>query len=320
MTRRGRSSIPPPLEKKAPEPVTGPSGTIAFVGLGAMGRPMAARLLEAGLTVRVYNRTRGPERALAKHGATACSTPGECARGADIVITMLSDAEALATVLEGRDGVLAQLASERRKPRAVLVDMSTIGRAAAIAAGRRAEEHGARFVDAPVSGSVAPAGTGDLVALVGGTVRSVERVRPTLSVLCKKLIHAGGIGQGQALKVVLNGIGAHHLVAFTSMLALGEGAGLARDVLLDAFTTGAFATPSYVGKRDKLLARDYAADFALALALKDCALNAALQDEVGISLPVHRAVTKDVEAGVREGHGELDLFALEKHYVRRARS
>lgn len=322
MTRRGRSSIPPPLAlaKQGPGPQTGPSGTIAFLGLGTMGRPMAARLVAAGLPVRVYNRTRGPERALAKHGATACSTPGECVRGADIVITMLSDAEALATVLEGRDGVLAQLASEQRKPRPVLVDMSTIGRSAAIAAGRRAEDSGVRFVDAPVSGSVGPAGTGDLVALVGGTVRSVERVRPTLSVLCKKIIHAGGVGQGQALKVVLNGIGAHHLVAFTSMLALGESAGLARDVLLDAFTTGAFATPSYVGKRDKLLARDYAADFALFLALKDCALNAALQEEVGMSLPVHRAITSDVEAGIKEGHGNLDLFALEKHYAKRART
>jgi len=282
-----------------------------------MGRPMAARLIEAGYDVRVYNRTRGPSHTLAKLGALACPTPGDCATGADVVITMLSDAEALATVLEGRDGVLAAFAREKRKPRPVLVDMSTIGRTAAIAAGRRAEEHGARFVDAPVSGSVRPAGSGELIALVGGSVRSVERVRPVLGVLCKKVIYAGGVGQGQTLKVVLNGVGAHHLVAFTSMLALGEGAGLARDVLLDAFTTGAFATPSYVGKREKLLARDYTADFALELALKDCELNVALQGEVGLELPVHRAIVADVAAGVRAGLGELDLFALEKHYGRR---
>jgi 3-hydroxyisobutyrate dehydrogenase-like beta-hydroxyacid dehydrogenase len=281
-----------------------------------MGRPMAERLVASGFSVRVYNRTRGPDRALAKLGATACASPGECARGADVVITMLSDAEALASVLEGRDGVLATFAREQRVPRAVLVDMSTIGRKAAVAAGRRAEEHGARFVDAPVSGSVRPAGTGELVALVGGTMRSVERVRPVLSVLCKKTIHAGGIGQGQALKVVLNGVGAHHLVAFTSMLSLGERAGLARDVLLDAFTTGAFATPSYIGKRDKVLSRDYAPDFTLALALKDCALNTALQHEVGMHLPVHRAIVQDVENGVKEGLGQLDLFALERHYER----
>ena len=146
-------------------------------------------------------------------------------------------------------------------------------------------------------------------------MRSVERVRPVLDVLCKKL-HAGPIGAGQALKVVLNGLGAHHLVAFTSMFALGERAGLARDIVLDAFTTGAFATPSYVGKRSKVLARDYSPEFSLALTLEDCRLAVELSDEVGLKLPVHRAIVADVEAGIREGLAELDLFALEKHYAR----
>ncbi len=314
VTRRGRGSIPPAAGKAE---ASAAKATVAFLGLGVMGRPMAARIVEAGFPVRVYNRTRGPEKALAKLGATACLSPADCADGADIVITMLSDAEALASVLEGRDGVLATFARERRKPRPVLVDMSTIGRKAAIAASLRAEKYGARFVDAPVSGSVRPARSGELVALMGGSMKSVERVRPVLATLCKKVIHAGGVGQGQALKVVLNGIGAHHFVAFTSMLALGERAGLARDVLLDAFTTGAFATQSYVGKRDKVLARDYSPDFALALALKDCILNGALQDEVGLQLPVLKAIRREIEGGVAEGLGELDLFALEKHYTKR---
>lgn len=335
VTRRGRGTIPPapPEPEKAPdhapekapdkaeqEPaVAAPDArqTVAFIGLGAMGQPMAARLVQAGFPLRVYNRTRGPEKELSKLGATACISPADCADGADVVITMLSDAEALATVLEGPDGVLAAFAREQRKPRPVLVEMSTIGRKAAIAASQRAEKHGARFVDAPVSGSVRPARNGELVALMGGSMRSIERVRPVLDALCKKLIHAGGVGQGQALKVVLNGIGAHHFVAFTSMLALGERAGLARDVLLDAFTTGAFASPSYIGKRDKVLAHDFTPDFALALALKDCILNAALQDEVGLQLPVVSAIRRDIESGVAEGLGELDLFALEKHYVKR---
>lgn len=311
VSRRARPSPQGPLSAR-----TSTSVTVAFLGLGAMGTPMAARLVASGLPVRVWNRTRGPEKALAKLGATPTGTPRECAEGADVVVTMLSDAEALTAVLQGRDGVLATFANERRKPRAILLDMSTIGRAAAIATGRLVEAHGAHFVDAPVSGSVRPAGAGELVALVGGGVRSVERVRSVLAVLCRKLIHAGGVGQGQALKVVLNGVGAHHLVAFTSMLALGERGGLARDILLDAFTTGAFASPSYVGKRDKVLARDYTPDFSLALALKDCALNRALQEELGVDLPVHRAIFEDIASGVKEGLGDLDLFALEKHYER----
>lgn len=277
---------------------------------------MASRLLAAGFPLRVFNRTKSTMKSV--FGATPCATPGECARGAEIIVTMVSDGEALASLLEGRDGVLAAIAAERRKPRPVVVDMSTVGRRVALLVAKRVEEHGARFVDAPVSGSVAPAGRGELLALVGGSIRSVERARPVLESLCKRVIHAGGIGQGQALKTVLNGVGAHHLVAFTSMLALGEAAGLARDVILDAFTTGSFATPSYAGRRDKVLARDYSAEFSLALALKDCLLAAELQEEVGLRLPVHRAITSEVSAGVTEsGLGELDLFALEKHYHRR---
>ncbi len=303
------SSAPPARAAEERPPV-------ALLGLGAMGRPMAARLVDAGFPLRVWNRTKSTMKSV--FGATPCATPRECARGADIVVTMVSDGEALASLLEGPDGVLSAFAAEKRKPRPVLVDMSTVGRRATLLVAKRAEEHGARFVDAPVSGSVGPAGRGELVALVGGTVRSVERARPVLETLCKKMIHAGGVGQGQALKTVLNGLGAHHLVAFTSMLALGESAGLARDVILDAFTNGAFATPSYVGKRDKVLARDYAPEFSLALALKDCRLAAELSAEVGVDLPVHRAIVADVEAGVLEDDlGELDLFALEKHYSQR---
>lgn len=301
---------------RAPAP-RGAGATVAFLGLGAMGRPMAMRLVQSGFDVRVYNRTKSVATGLTRHGASPFVTPKECASGADVVITMVSDAEALANVLEGPVGVLAAFAAHRKKPRPIVVDMSTIGRQAAIAAAKRVEEHGGKFVDAPVSGSVVPAGNGELVALVGGGVSTVERVRPVLSVLCKRIVHAGPIGQGQALKVILNGIGAHHLVALTSMLALADRAGLARDIVLDAFTSGAFATPSYVGKRSKLLARDYTPEFTLALTQKDCALNVALQEEIGLSLPVLRAILADVTAGVDEGLGELDLFVLEKHYLKK---
>lgn len=277
---------------------------------------MAARLVEAGFPLRVFNRTKSSMKSV--FGASPTSSPAEAVRGAEVIVTMVSDGEALASLLEGEEGVFAAIAAERRKPRPVIVDMSTVGRSIAIHVSKRAEENGARFVDAPVSGSVGPAGRGELLALVGGSIRSVERARPVLESLCKRVIHAGRVGQGQALKTVLNGIGAHHLVAFTSMLALGEAAGLARDVLLDAFTNGAFASPSYVGKRDKVLARDYSPEFSLALALKDCLLATELQEEVGLRFPVHRAILDDMTAGVTEdGLGELDLFALEKHYHRR---
>jgi len=300
---RGHTDLlPPPMPKPA----------VAFLGLGSMGRPMAGRLLDLGFPLRVWNRTATTAKTLT--GSAVAATPGDCVSGSAVIVTMLADSAALEAVLDGPNGILAAIAKEKRALRPVIVDMGTTGRREAIAIGKRVEASGARFIDAPVSGSVRPAARGDLVALVGGAVRSVERARPVLDALCKKVIHAGPIGQGQALKVVLNGIGAHHFVAFASMLALGEKAGLARDILLDAFTTGAFATPSYLGKRDKLLARDFTPEFSLDLALKDVALNVQLQHECGLKLPVVRAIIADLERAVAAGLGPLDLFAIEKSY------
>ena len=285
---------------------------VAFLGLGAMGSPMAMNLVKRGFPVRVWNRTPARCKALVKAGATMAKTPRACVLGAEVVVTMLSDGAALAAVFAGPEGILAGLAR-----RALVIEMSTVGRSAAREIARRVHAAGGRFVDAPVSGSVGPAERAELLGLVGAKVKDLARAEPVLRAMCKKIVHAGDVGQGQALKVVLNGLGAHHLVAFTSMLVLGERAGLARATLIEAFTTGAFASPSYVQKREKLLARDYSAEFSLALALKDCLVNVELQREVGLALQVHRECTREIEEGVREGLGAEDLFALEKHFVAR---
>jgi 3-hydroxyisobutyrate dehydrogenase-like beta-hydroxyacid dehydrogenase len=194
-------------------------------------------------------------------------TPADAARGASIVVTCVADAMALEQILGGPQGVLSAI-----EPEAVLLEMSTIGRAAAREAARAVESRGARFVDAPVSGSVGPASRGELLALVGGGDLDVERAMPVLRTMCNRVLRAGGVGQGQALKVVLNGVGAHHFVAFASMLALGEKAG---------------------------------------------ALNLALQQEVGLVLPVQREIAREVAQAVAEGLGDEDLFAMEKYFAHR---
>jgi 3-hydroxyisobutyrate dehydrogenase-like beta-hydroxyacid dehydrogenase len=277
-----------------------------------MGTPMAVNLVRSGFRLRVWNRTAERTTPLVRLGAIACESAAECARNAQVVITMLSDADALASVLGGDHGILAGLTR-----RAIVLDMSTVGRAAARRAAHAVEGAGGRFVDAPVSGTVKPAEKGELVALVGGRLKDVAKVEPVLAPMCKRTLYAGEVGQGQALKVVLNGLGAHHLVAFTSMLVLGERAGLRRETIVEAFTSGAFASPSYVGKKAKVLARDYSPEFSLALTLKNCAANVELQRDVGLTLPVHRECMREIEDGVREGLGDEDLFALEKHFAAR---
>jgi 3-hydroxyisobutyrate dehydrogenase-like beta-hydroxyacid dehydrogenase len=288
------------------------SSITAFLGLGHMGAPMARRVA-ASTPLVVWNRTRSKAEALGDVAVRTATTPRDAARGASVVITCLADGRALEQVLGGDDGLLASI-----EPDALVVDMSTIGRAAAREAARAVESKGARFVDAPVSGSVGPATRGELLAMVGGADGDVERATPLLQAMCSRILRAGGVGQGQALKVILNGLGAHHFVAFASMLVLGERAGLARETVVAAFTSGAFATPSYVSKQEKVLARDYSeADFTLALALKDGALNVALQQEVGLALPVQREIAREVAQAVADGLGDLDLYAMEQYFASR---
>jgi len=273
---------------------------------------MAGRLALAGFAVRGWNRSPGRGEALAKRGVVMAPSPAEAVRGADVVVTMLSDGRALDAVLGGKKGLLAGLA-----PGALVIEMSTAGRAAARRAAKRVARAKGRFVDAPVSGTVGPAERGELVAMVGGSAADVRDAEVVLGAMCRRIIHAGDVGQGQALKVLLNGIGAHHFVAFASMLVLGERAGLAREVLVDAFTSGAFASPSYVGKKAKVLARDFTPEFSLALALKDATLNLELQDEVGLPLDVLRAIARVLESAVASGLGDEDLYAVEKWFAAR---
>lgn len=284
---------------------------IGFIGLGKMGARMAARLASR-FPVRAFGRAGRPAGGAAEPFSRA-SSPRACAEGCDVIVTMLSDGPALLSVLDGKGGVLAGLA-----PGALVLDMATSGRAAAIAAQARVASRGGSFVDAPVSGTLGPAERGELLALVGAEPEDLARAEPVLRAMCRGFVHAGPVGQGQALKVVLNGLGAHHLVAFASMLALGERAGLSREVLLEAFTTGAFASPSYVGKKAKVLAGDYTPEFTLAHTAKDVGLTAELAREVGMAVPVVDAISGEVQRAVDLGLGELDLFALERGYPRRA--
>jgi 3-hydroxyisobutyrate dehydrogenase-like beta-hydroxyacid dehydrogenase len=266
-----------------------------------------ARRLARALPLVVWNRNTA--RAHDIDGASVAETPRECVQNAQIVVVMVSDEAALFDVL---DQALFGLQAG-----ALVIDMSTTGRRAAISAAERVKRAGGSFVDAPVSGTVGPAERGELVAFVGGAREDVQRAQPVLEIMCKRVIHVGGVGQGQAMKVVLNGLGAHHLLAFTSMLALAERAGIAREIALEAFTQGAFATPSYIGKKAKVLARDWSPEFSLALTQKDARLNAELQAEVGMHLPVFTEIQRAIDEGIAQGLGGEDLFALEKIFTKR---
>lgn len=270
---------------------------VSLLGLGAMGRAMRERMVSEGLEVVAWERRQ------------ATPTLADAVGGAAVIVMMLSDDHAMLEVLD------AALAHAR--PGALFIDMGTSGVAAAREADARARARGCAFIDVPVSGTVGPARKGTLLGFAGGAPEDITRAKPVLGVLCRRVIHAGGVGQGQALKVVLNGLGAHHLVAFASMLALGERAGLDRAAIVDAFTDGAFASPSYVGKKARVLERRYGEpEFSLRLTQKDLRLARELAATSGMTLRALDAVDGEVARGVEAGLGDEDLFALEKVYDR----
>lgn len=268
-----------------------------------MGEPMATNLARAGFPIRPWNRSARPGRVFAE-------SPLVCAAEADIVITMLTGGEAVNDVLFGPGGAATGPVRDK-----LFVDMSTSGPKSALHVAGKLRELGAHFVDAPVSGTRGPAEKGELVVLAGGADRDLARLSDVFAPLARRVIHAGGVGMGQTLKIILNGMGCQHLLAFAGMLRLGEAAGLSRDVIVDAFTGGAFATPAYIGKRERVLARDYEnADFVLGLVLRDADLCADLQRSVGLTLPTHRAARLELERAVGAGLGDKDLFAVEGIY------
>ena len=272
-----------------------------------MGAPMATNLARAGFSLTLYNRHRVRAEAL---GLPVAASPRDAAETADVVITMLSDAYAIESVLFGAAGAATGDVTGK-----LFVEMSTSGPSVARFIAERLEPRGARFVDAPVSGSRAPAERAELVVLAGGSHDDVARLAPVFAALGKRVIHAGPIGAGQTLKVVLNGLGCQHLMAFASMLRLGERAGLERQVLIEAFTEGAFATPAYKGKRERVLGHRYTdPDFVLELVLRDAVLCRELQEAVRSPMPTHEKAHDEVERAVQQGLGGLDLFAVEDLY------
>jgi 3-hydroxyisobutyrate dehydrogenase-like beta-hydroxyacid dehydrogenase len=281
---------------------------VAFLGLGIMGSRMAARLAAAGHAVRAWNRTREKAEALAREcpSVSIASSPADAAVGADAAITMLADPEALRAVAQGPEGLLAGL-----PPGALWIEMSTVDPAAIAEHAPLADARRVTLIDAPVSGSARPAAEGKLVIIAAGEPAEVDRARPLFDVL-GRTVHVGRRGSGAATKLVLNGLGAHLLSGFSSMLVLARALGRDPARTVEVIQQGAFSSPLFAMKLPKILARDFSPDFSLALMLKDQRLVLGAAQAAGLELPTLDAIARLIERGVAAGWGDEDLSALIK--------
>ncbi len=276
--------------------------TIAFCGLGRMGTPMAGRLLDAGHTLKVWNRTREKARALADRGVAVATTPREAATGAEFAITMLADEHALEAVLYGENGIAAGLTDG-----ATLVEMSTVGPGAILAVRERLPE-GVAMVDAPVLGSIPQAEAGRLSIFAGGSEADIERAWGVLEAMGSPR-RIGKLGSGAALKLVVNSTLGSVMVAVGEALALARALGLEDDTALDALRS------TYVGgvveSKAEAMRNGYRpARFTLELAAKDMRLVTDTARAAGVDLASARANRAAYEGAEASGMGELDYAAV----------
>jgi 3-hydroxyisobutyrate dehydrogenase len=279
--------------------------TVALIGAGStMGRGIGANL--AGeFQVRAWNRTREKIGDLAGHGGVSvCETAREAAEGADVVLTMLSDGEAVLAASEGADGALAGA-----RKSAIWLQASTIGLEATERCAELAEGAGVVLVDAPVLGTKKPAEEGQLVILGSGPHQARERLQPLFEAIGKRTLWVGEAGAGSRLKVAVNSWIVSVVEGTAEMLALAEAVGIDPQIALDAVADGPLDLPYMQMKAKAMLERDFTPSFRLSLAAKDAGLALAAAEEAGLELPMLASIRERMAAAAEE-HGDEDLAAV----------
>jgi 3-hydroxyisobutyrate dehydrogenase/2-hydroxy-3-oxopropionate reductase len=238
--------------------------------------------------------------------AKAAGTIAGAASAAPIVISSLADDTAVRDVYLGAEGLAAAVA-----PETVVLEMSTIAPSTVRTVGEALAARGATLLDAPVSGSVAFAESGELTVMVGGEAKALDRVRPVLDAVAKRVIHVGALGTGATMKLAVNSL-LHGLnVALSEALVLAENAGIDRSVAYDVFGSGAAGAP-FVHYKKAAYERpdDAAVAFSLDLVAKDLDLALGLAAEVGVGMRQASVNRRVVGAAVDAGFGDRDLSAV----------
>jgi 3-hydroxyisobutyrate dehydrogenase-like beta-hydroxyacid dehydrogenase len=278
---------------------------IGFIGLGAMGSRIAGRLLDAGHQVYGTNRTAAKAQPLIDRGLVWFDTPREVAAAAGVVISMVTDDDALDAIAAGADGILAGI-----RPGCVYVDMSTVSPQASQALATSIGSRGATMLDAPVSGSIPQAESGTLAIMVGGDARAFAAVEPLLRELGQTVTHIGANGQGLVLKLAINISLAVQTLAFSEGLLLAEHSGVDPALAAAVMGSSSIGSPMLKARIPLLLHLPEDAWFDIELMQKDIQLARGAADELAITLP-SAAVADEMLTTAREhGYAHRDLAAL----------
>lgn len=281
---------------------------LGFIGLGTMGQVMSQRLLAAGYSLTVWNRSRDKAEALLKAGAKWGNSPAEVARASDIVFTIVTDAAASESVICGADGVLSGA-----RPGLIVIDSASIEPEASLAIATKAKEKGVSMLDAPVSGGPKVAADGRLGIMVGGPTEAFRTCEPILKLLGSMVLHVGGNGQGTTLKLIANLVMGVSIQAVAESLVLAAKAGIDPQLVVDITSlpgtgpqTGAMAT-----RGPRMIQHNFfPAHFSTNNMHKDLTGAMKLAERVGVSLPTVSAAREMLRAVQAQGNGQIDSSAV----------
>jgi len=287
--------------------------TVGFIGLGIMGMPMARNLLKAGFTVVVYNRTAARTGRLVAEGAKQAHSPAELARQCPVIITMVSDTPDVESVLLGENGVIHGI-----RPDSVVIDMSTISPVATRRIAARLEEKGCHMLDAPVSGGEHGAIDGTLSIMVGGDAEIIERCRPVFEALGKNIVHVGGNGMGQTVKLMNQILVVGNLNAVVEAFVFAQKQGVDLEKAIAAVRGGAAGSWQLANLGPRILKRDFRPGFMVDLMQKDIRLVMEAAEAGKIQLPVTDLIHRMFRTLQESGEGKSGTQALVKVLERQA--
>ncbi len=261
---------------------------VGFIGLGRMGHGMAGRYLDAGFDVTVWNRSKAKAEDLIARGVRWAASPAEAADGADAVVTMVADDEASRAVWLGKDGAASSM-----KAGSLAIECSTVSHQHALGMARELRGRGFIYIDCPVTGLPQAAAAGKLTLLVGAEPADLERAKPYLAPIGEVIRHFGAVGTGTVLKLINNLMGAVQIASLAEGVAIAEQAGLDMNLVAEALSSGAVASPQVIRHSKRMIARDFSgASFTAALRHKDAAYAVRLAESLLPAVPVSRAAVE----------------------------
>ena len=281
---------------------------IGFIGLGIMGSRMARNLIKAGFNISVYNRDKTKTESFFNDAVKVSDSVSSLVKESDIIITMVSTPDAIKSI--ANEGLVDSLDKDK-----LWIDCTTVDPDTTMELANLTEPSGAAFMDAPVAGYLKTAENGEIVFLVGGSEDNFKKSLPLLDVMGKKSIHAGPIGKGSAMKLVVNMMLGAGMAAFSEALRFGKSMGFDSETIFSTMTPLPVTPPMIGMKEGRVLSGDYSPEFPLQWMSKDLMLALKMASKSGVELPILKSVDSVFKSAKDDGLGEEDFSAILKKSI-----